>query len=87
FTYQINEKAALLARFDKMFDPNPAGEKISYIPFDSRAKSNLLIIGIDFKPHKLVHIIPNIEYVFYDETNGYKPDPDFYFKMTLYYKF
>jgi len=84
FTLDLHEKITLLARYDKMFDPSPAG--ISYIPF-AQAKSNLLIVGIDFRPQKLIHFIPNVEYVFYDETDDYKPDADLYLRLTLYYKF
>jgi|Deesub1362A_J573_1020465.scaffolds.fasta_scaffold00006_331 hypothetical protein len=84
FTFDLHKKITFLTRYDKMFDPSPAG--ISYIPF-AQAKSNLLIGGIDFKPHKNVHFIPNVEYVFYDETNGVKPDADLYLRLTFYYKF
>lgn len=84
FTFNLNEKITFLTRYDRMFDPSPPG--ISYIPF-AQAKSNLLIAGLDFRPHKLVHFIPNVEYVFYDETNGVKPDTDLYLRFTFYYKF
>lgn len=83
-TLDLHEKITFLLRYDKMFDPSPKG--ISYIPF-AQAKSNLLITGIDFKANEFVHFIPNVEYVFYDETNGYKPDADLYLRLTFYYKF
>jgi len=83
-TYNLSEKLTLLLRYDKMFDPSPSG--ISYIPFAS-AKSNLLIAGIDFRPNESVSFIPNIEYVFYDETDTKKPGSDLYLRLTFYYKF
>jgi hypothetical protein len=82
------EKVAVFARYDRMFDPNPSGEKISYIPFDSTAKSNFFVAGLDFSPQKNVHIIPNVEIVLYDEPDsGDKPDTDIIPRITLYYKF
>jgi len=84
FTFDIYENIAFLTRYDKMFDKSPEG--ISYIPF-AQAKSNFLIAGIDLRPHKDVHFIPNVEYVFYDKTDGEKPDPDLYLRLTFFYKF
>jgi len=83
-TFYLRKRIRFLLRYDKMYNRSPQG--ISYIPF-AQAKSNLLIAGIDFSPNKLVHLIPNIEYVFYEETKGYKPDPDLYLRLTFYYKF
>lgn len=84
FIFDVHEKITFLTRYDKMFDPSPKG--ISYIPF-AQTKSNLLIAGLDIRPHKDVHFIPNVEYVFYDETDGEKPDSDLYLRLTFYYKF
>ncbi len=53
----------------------------------SEAPSNLIIAGLDLKLHKNVSLIPNAEYVFYDEENGIKPDPDLYLRLTFFYKF
>ncbi len=85
--YNPNEKISFLLRYDKTFDPNPKGEDISYIPMSSEAPSNLIIAGLDLKLHKNVSLIPNAEYVFYDEENGIKPDPDLYLRLTFFYKF
>lgn len=80
----LSKNMTILVRYDKMFDPAPSG--IPYIPL-APAKSNLLIAGIDITPVKDVHFIPNVEYVFYNETNGDKPNPDLYLRLTFYFKF
>ena len=83
-TFHLNKYMTIILRYDKMFAPSPAG--ISYIPF-AQAKSNLLIGGIDLRVNESVHFIPNIEYVFYDDTDGYKPSSDLYLRGTFYVKF
>lgn len=80
-------KAWALARFDRMFDPNPEGDKIPYIPFAKNARSNLFLLGVDLTPVKDVHIIPNVEAVFYDDETGPKPKNDLIPRLTFYYTF
>lgn len=76
-----------IARYDRMSDPNPNGEQISYIPFDGTAPSNLIIAGLSWALQKEVKLIPNVEYVFYGERGGKRPDPDLYARITLFYEF
>ena len=84
---KLSAKADLFARYDRMFDPNPDGAKISYIPFDPTAKSNFLVAGLDLRPGKTIHFMPNVEFVFYDSTEAGKPDTDVIPRLTFYYKF
>lgn len=85
---KLSEKVWGFARVDRVFNPNPDGRKISYLPFDPTAKSTLLIGGLDFRPINGVHLMPNIELVVYDETaTGSKPDSDILPRFTFYYKF
>lgn len=71
-------------RYDRMFDPNPDGAKISYIPFDTSAKSRFFLAGLDIKAGTGVNIIPNIETVLYDNSGGEKaPDPDLILRLTF----
>lgn len=72
---RLSNKLALLLRADRMFDPNPSGGKISYLPFDSTARSLLLLAGIDVDLGNSVHLIPNVEYVTYEAVDS-GPDPD-----------
>jgi len=74
-------------RWDRMYDANPDGEKISYIPFDKTAKSNFILAGLDFTPHEDVHIMPNVEYIFYNPKAGGDVDPDIMPRLTMWYLF
>ncbi len=67
---RLSDRVSFLARYDRMFDPNPDAGTISYIPMDPTAKSNLLLAGFDFEVVDRFHLIPNIEVVFYDGVGG-----------------
>lgn len=81
---QLSNKAWGFTRYDRMFDPNPDGDKIAYIPFDPTADSNFFLAGIDFKADKDISIIPNLEAVFYGkDSGGNKPDADIIARLTI----
>ncbi len=87
-TGRINEKFGYLLRADKMFEANPKGSDIAFIPFSEDAASTLLIAGFDWSPVKGVSIIPNIEYVLYDKTeSGVTIENDMFARLTFYWKF
>ncbi len=83
---KLSEKLWGYARVDKMFDPNSSGPGISYIPFDGTAKSTLLIGGLDYRPAKNIHLMPNVEAVVYS-NDGANPDNDVIPRFSFYYKF
>jgi hypothetical protein len=85
--FKVSAKADVFARYDRMFDPNPEGAKISYIPFDPTAKSHLVVAGADLQAHKDIHFMPNVELVFYDKTHGRRPDSDVIPRLTFFFKF
>lgn len=87
FSAKLASQVWGLARFDRMFKPNPDGDKIPYIPFDKTAKSSLLIFGFDLLPVKDVHLMPNIVAVLYDGSVGPKPKNDLIARLTAYYTF
>ena len=74
-------------RFDRLFDPNPNGAAIPYIPFDPTAKSSLFIGGLEFQPHEQVHVMPNVEVVLYDAVGGVRPDTDVIPRISFYFTF
>lgn len=85
---ELREKLSAFARVDRMFDANSKGDQISYIPFDTTSKSILVIGGLDYTPIESVHVLPNVEAVFYDDsTTGTDPESDLIPRLTLYYEF
>jgi len=88
FTGKINQNFGYLLRADKMFEANPKGEEIAFIPFSKDAASTLLILGLDWTLIKEVSLIPNIEYVLYDKTDlGETIENDMFARLTFFWKF
>jgi len=84
----ISEQFSLFGRVDKTFDPNPNGDDIDFIPFDPTAKSTFLVAGLDWKPAKGVSIIPNFEFIMYEENSeGITPGSDLISRLTFFWKF
>ncbi len=86
--FKLCQKMDLIARYDRLLDPNANGSKIDYIPMANNAKANVLLAGLGWSLNDNVKIIPNVKYVFYDAPeSGDKPQADFYTYLTLYFKF
>ena len=84
----IEKKVWAFARFDRLFNPNPDAKRISYIPFDETAKSNMILVGLDWTPIEAFHIMPNLVFVFYDESdNSNKPDVTIMPRLTAFFTF
>jgi len=81
---RIDEKNFLIARLDRMFDPNPDGRKIPYLPFDPRAKAAFGLLGWDHVPIPNVHVTPNLEIVRYGAVRGAPIATDVVPRVTLY---
>ncbi|HEX9985730.1 MAG TPA: porin [Thermoanaerobaculia bacterium] len=63
----LRDDLAVLARVDRLFDPLPDGETTPYHPLSNRSEATLFIAGVDWKIHRYVSVIPNLEVVTYDE--------------------
>ena len=86
--YHLSSRASLIGRYDRMFDPNPDGARIAFLPFDPTASSNLFLAGVDLKVSDEFSLIPNIEVVRYDEiTGGTRPGTDMIPRLTFYYRY
>ncbi len=84
----IENKVWAFARFDRLFDPNPSGKRIAYIPFEDTAAPNMILVGLDWTPIEAFHIMPNLAFVFYDEPdNSTKPDAAITPRLTAFFRF
>ncbi len=87
-TWRLAAKAVLLGRLDRLFDANPDGDTIAYLPQAPDAEPTLLILGIDYQPHPKVSFIPNVEVVSYDAVGGGPdPDTDIVPRVTFFFRF
>lgn len=84
----ISDELSALLRLDHMFDPNPNGEGIDYLPFSNGAPSTLVIAGLDLLVGPDIHLIPNFEAIIYGENDlGQTPGADLQPRLTIYYNF
>jgi len=84
----LSPKLTFIGRYDRMFDPNPEGSDIPYIPFDPTAKFHFFLTGIDWKVTEEFSLLPNIEVVRYDEReDGTRPATDVIPRVTFFYRF
>ncbi len=85
---RVHERAALLARYDRTFDPMSDASKVAYLPMDGRSKCNLAIFGVDLTVAPQFHVIPNLEAVVYDTLEtAERPDADVMVRTTFYVTF
>ena len=84
----VMDQVALFLRVDRMFDPNPAGDRIAFIPFDPTANSIFILAGVEWNPIKDVFFTPNFEYISYGQNSaGETPGDDLYGRVTFFWKF
>lgn len=86
--WKLSSQGALVARYDRNFDGYPDASKIPYFRFADDVKFDLALLGWDHKLDPRIHLMPNLEYVMYRDTDGMPaPDDDLYGKLTLYFEF
>jgi hypothetical protein len=86
--FTISDEIRGIIRADHMFEPNPDGDGIDYLPFSTEANATLLVAGLDLKLQNNVSLIPNVETVVYGENDqGVQPKSDIIPRLTLSYRF
>lgn len=79
---------SLIGRVDRLFEPSPKGNDISYIPFDSSAPATLFIGAAEFEISPHVTMTPNIVFTRYDVNDeGARPENDLQLRLTLFMDF
>jgi hypothetical protein len=86
--WDVGEKLSLLARVDRAFDGIPDAGAIPYLGLAADTKFDLAIFGVEYRVHRMISVIPNLEYVAYRETDGVPaPADDLIARLTLYVRF
>ncbi|MDH4107439.1 MAG: hypothetical protein OEW35_03920 [Gammaproteobacteria bacterium] len=81
----LGERASLVGRIDRLFEPSVRGENISYLPFDPSAPATMFIGGLEFRRSPKLRLTPNIVYTRYERNDeGFRPDSDLHLRLTLF---
>jgi hypothetical protein len=84
----VGEKMTLVGRLDRIMEPSPKGNNISYLPYDPSAPATTLFAGIEFQASPHVFITPNTVVTRYDHNDeGVRPKTDFHLRLTLFVDF
>ena len=84
----LTEKVTLIGRIDRLFEPSPKADNISYLPYDPTARATTLFAGLEFHTSPHLFLTPNIVYTRYDKNDlGYTPKSDLHLRLTLFIDF
>lgn len=84
----VGEKIRMTGRIDRIMEPSPKGDNISYIPFDPTAKATLYLAGLEYKVSDNLYVTPNTIVISYDRNDdGARPNTDFYLRLTVFVDF
>ena len=84
----MSEKSSLIGRIDRIIEPSPKGNNISYIPFDPSAPATMYIGAFEYKWLKNLTLTPNVIVIDYDENDeGVTPETDVHLRLTAYFRF
>jgi hypothetical protein len=86
--FKIKHNVKGYLRADHLFDEYRGGSGNSYIPFAEDVESTFMVAGADFLLAEQIHLMPNIEAIFYGENDqGVSPDTNIIPRLTLYWTF
>jgi hypothetical protein len=84
----LGERSEFIARVDRIIEPSPRGDNISYIPFDPTAPATMFYTGIELALSEHVSLTPNIIVTSYDRAeDGTRPETDLYLRLTAFVNF
>jgi hypothetical protein len=79
---------ALFLRIDRLIEPSPRGDGISYLPFDPSAPATALFAGWERRLGTHFRLTPNTVVIRYDRDDaGMRPETDVHLRLTLFVDF
>jgi hypothetical protein len=85
---RIAEHVSLIGRVDRLLEPSPKGDGISYLPMDPSARATMMFMGVEFRLNHHVALTPNAVVTTYDRNDqGVRPSTDVHLRLTLFIDF
>lgn len=84
----LGEAFSAIGRIDRLLEPSPKGDGISYLPMDPTARATMFIAGLEWRMRPHLTLTPNVVVTTYDRNDqGIRPRTDTYFRLTLFVDF
>jgi hypothetical protein len=85
FVQSFRNAFSVIGRVDRILEPSPKGDNISYIPFDPAAPATMTLAGIEYRFSPVFRITPNVIWTTYDrDDDGIRPDDDLHLRLTFF---
>jgi hypothetical protein len=85
YVQTLQESVSFIGRVDRLFEPSPKGDNISYIPFDPAAPATMLLGGIEYRLSPIFRLTPNVIWTTYgDRADGTSPEDDLHLRLTFF---
>jgi hypothetical protein len=86
--WRLADQGSVIGRVDRLLEPSPKGDNISYIPFDPTARATLFLLGAEYRADERVRITPNVVLIKYDRSEGgVRPKTDVSLRLTVFVDF
>ena len=84
----LGEKSSVIGRIDRLIEPSPRGDGISYIPFDPTAPATMYIAAYEYRWLSNFTLTPNFVLIDYDRNDeGIEPTTDLHLRLTAFFRF
>jgi hypothetical protein len=84
----VSPKWNAIGRIDRIMEPSPEGDNISYIPFDPSAPATMFLAGFEYRAAEHFMIVPNGIVTTYDrDDEGIRPNTDVQLRLTFFLDF
>lgn len=84
----VAQSGQWIGRIDRIMEPSPKGDNISYIPFDPSARATMFLAGFEFRLSDHFRLTPNMIVITYDRNEaGIRPNTDLYARATVFVDF
>lgn len=85
---ELGQALSVIGRIDRLFEPSPRGDNITYLPFDPRSRATFFLAGLEWRAGANLRITPNVATTVYDRNGeGVKPDTDVHLRLTFFLDF
>ena len=85
YVRSLQDRLSFIGRIDRLLEPSPRGDSISYVPFDPTAPATMLLAGIEYRFSPIFRMTPNVIWTTYGiDQDGSRPEDDLHLRLTLF---